>query len=147
MPDSIFISYFSALSRTVSLPFCHLWCLFGCWVLFVYCFQMADADFICVAFKFQEIFLQPWLKRLSCFLSPVFMVGPLKWSNWKQLSLPVLVLSRRKCLFLCVHHLDVFITAVYLQRTLMFLLPLVELYWLHARCATFQLHHETFLGG
>lgn len=51
-----------------SLSFCLSWCLFGCWVLFVYCFQMADADFICVAFKFPESFLLPWLKRLSCFL-------------------------------------------------------------------------------
>lgn len=99
--DSIFFS-----SRTVSLPFCLLWCLFGCWVLFVYCFQMADTDFICVAFKFPESFLQPWLKRLSCFLSPVFMMGPFKCSNWKQLSLPVFVLSRGKCLSLCAaHHL------------------------------------------
>lgn len=53
------------------------WCLFGCWVLFVYCFQMADTDFIWEAFKFPERFLLPWLKRLSCFLYSGFMIGPL----------------------------------------------------------------------
>lgn len=52
-------------------------CLFGCWVLFVYCFQMADTDFIWAAFKFPERFLLPWLKRLSCFLQSAFMIGPL----------------------------------------------------------------------
>lgn len=52
-------------------------CLFGCWVLFVYCFQMADTDFIWAAFKFPERFLLPWLKRLSCFLWSGFMMGPL----------------------------------------------------------------------
>lgn len=55
-------------SMSSPLSFCLSWCLFGCWVLFVYCFQMADAGFICVAFKFPESFLLPWLKRLSCFL-------------------------------------------------------------------------------
>lgn len=45
-----------SFSLLLSLSLCHSWCLFGCWVLFVYCFQMADADFICAAFKFPESF-------------------------------------------------------------------------------------------
>lgn len=67
-------------------PLCLSWCLFGCWVLFVYCFQMADADFICVAFKFLARVLLPWLKRLSCFLQPGFMMG-LYMQQLEKLSL------------------------------------------------------------
>ena len=53
-----------SLSLTVS-------CLFGWQSLFVYCFQMADADFICVAFKFP--------RELFTALAQALILFPLAW--------------------------------------------------------------------
>lgn len=83
------------------LPFCGV-CLAAGFCLFIVSRWQTQTSFVWLS-SFPEsfffFFLLLWLERLSCFLSPVFMMGPFKRSNWKQLSIPVCAWENgRKCL-------------------------------------------------
>lgn len=83
---SVTLSIFACISTSLSsssLALWHLLCLFGYPVLFVYCFQMADADFIWAAFKFPERFFTALAQALILFPLAGLYDGPFIRSNWK----------------------------------------------------------------